>query len=66
MIKEIIEGKFEEKQRRDVRNIGEMLVNFISPDIDTRFEVVEMLLSMVDRIVAVHGVEKLKEKIEIN
>ena len=66
MIKEIIEGKFEEKKRRDVRNIGEMLVNFISPDIDTRFEVVEMLLSMVDRIVAVHGIEKLKEKIEIN
>ena len=66
MIKEIIEGKFEEKQRRDVRNIGELIVNFISPDIDTRFEVVEMLLSMVDRIVAVHGIEKLKEKIEIN
>ena len=62
----MMKNEFEAGQRADIRNgLGEMAVLYFSKQNDTRTEIVDMLFSIVDRLIAVHGIEKLREKIEI-
>jgi hypothetical protein len=66
MRKLMMKNKFEAEKRHDIREgLGEFFALYLSKQNDTRTEIVDMLFSIVDRLIAVHGIEKLREKIEI-
>jgi c-di-GMP-related signal transduction protein len=66
MRKSMMKNEFEAWKRADIRGgLAEMVALEIIKHEDTRTEIVDMLFSIVDRLIAVHGIEKLREKIEI-
>ena len=66
MRKLMMKNEFEAWKRDDKRRgLGEMVGIYLAKHDDTRTEIVDMLFSIFDRLIAVHGIEKLREKIEI-
>jgi hypothetical protein len=66
MRKLMMKNEFEAGDRADIRGgPGEIAGILLSKHDDTRTEIVDMLFSIVYRLIAVHGIEKLREKIEI-